>query len=178
METAGSRYLGKILSASAGNFIVGMVYLRPSQVILHAPVSQCSRTLAYDCACCWIPYLREKRKWPSAPTLTLKKGKRGKDHGRKPWEKRMCALASVLWKLTMWWSACQVKTLKFISVYDLRTVLNRNYTNLKRVEWLYHSSLRIRLSSPKSHQKVFSRLFDGEDNLNGRESDSLQPVCS
>ena len=41
-ETAGNRYLRRFLPASAGIFTCGSVYLRPSQVILHAPVLQCS----------------------------------------------------------------------------------------------------------------------------------------
>ena len=41
-ETAGNRYLRRFLPASAGIFICGSVYLRPSQVILHAPVLQCT----------------------------------------------------------------------------------------------------------------------------------------
>ena len=32
----------RIYPASAGNFTCGSVYLRPSQVILHTPDSQCS----------------------------------------------------------------------------------------------------------------------------------------
>ena len=39
-ETAGNRYLRRFLPASAGIFTCGSVYLRPSQVILHAPVLQ------------------------------------------------------------------------------------------------------------------------------------------
>ena len=39
-ETAGNRYLWRFLPASAGIFACGSVYLRPSQVILHAPVLQ------------------------------------------------------------------------------------------------------------------------------------------
>ena len=41
-ETAGNRYLRRFLPASAGIFTCGSVYLRPSQVILHAPVLQCT----------------------------------------------------------------------------------------------------------------------------------------
>ena len=44
-ETAGNRYLRRFLPASAGIFTCGSVYLRPSQVILHAPVLQCSGKL-------------------------------------------------------------------------------------------------------------------------------------
>ena len=40
-ETAGNRYLRRFLPASAGILTCGSVYLRPSQVILHAPVLQC-----------------------------------------------------------------------------------------------------------------------------------------
>ena len=40
-ETAGNRYLRSFLPASAGIFTCESVYLRPSQVILHAPVLQC-----------------------------------------------------------------------------------------------------------------------------------------
>ena len=40
-ETAGNRYLRRFLPASAGIFTCGSVYLRPLQVILHAPVLQC-----------------------------------------------------------------------------------------------------------------------------------------
>ena len=40
-ETAVNRYLRRFLPASAGIFTCGSVYLRPSQVILHAPVLQC-----------------------------------------------------------------------------------------------------------------------------------------
>ena len=40
-ETAGNRYLRRFLPASAGIFTCGSVYLRPSQLILHAPVLQC-----------------------------------------------------------------------------------------------------------------------------------------
>ena len=39
-ETAGNRYLRRFLPASAGIFKCGSVYLRPSQVILYAPVLQ------------------------------------------------------------------------------------------------------------------------------------------
>ena len=39
-ETAGNRYLRRFLPASAGIFTCGSVYLRPSQVVLHAPVLQ------------------------------------------------------------------------------------------------------------------------------------------
>ena len=41
-ETAGNRYLRRFLPASAGIFTCGSVYLRPSQVILHASVLQCN----------------------------------------------------------------------------------------------------------------------------------------
>ena len=41
-ETAGNRYLRRFLPASAGKFTCGTGYLQPSQVILHAPVSQCN----------------------------------------------------------------------------------------------------------------------------------------
>ena len=41
-ETAGNRYLRRFLPASASIFTCGSVYLRPSQVILHAPVLQCA----------------------------------------------------------------------------------------------------------------------------------------
>ena len=37
----GNRYLRRFLLASAGNFTCGTVYLRPSQVNLHAPILQC-----------------------------------------------------------------------------------------------------------------------------------------
>ena len=40
-ETAGNRYLRRFLPATAGIFTCGSGYLRPSQVILHAPVLQC-----------------------------------------------------------------------------------------------------------------------------------------
>ena len=40
-ETAGNRYLRRFLPATAGIFTCGSVYLRPSQVNLHAPVLQC-----------------------------------------------------------------------------------------------------------------------------------------
>ena len=43
-ETAGNRYLRRFLPASAGIFTCGSVYLRPSQVILHAPVLPCKTT--------------------------------------------------------------------------------------------------------------------------------------
>ena len=42
-ETAGNRYMRRFLPASAGIFTCGSVYLRPLQVILHAPVLQCSQ---------------------------------------------------------------------------------------------------------------------------------------
>ena len=49
-ETAGNRYRRRFLPASAGIFTCGSVYLRPSQVILHAPVLQCcSRNLVEMC---------------------------------------------------------------------------------------------------------------------------------
>ena len=37
-ETAGNRYLRRLLPASAGTFTCGTVYLRPLQVILPAPI--------------------------------------------------------------------------------------------------------------------------------------------
>ena len=40
-KTAGNRYLRRFLPASEGVFTCGSVHLRPSQVILHAPVLQC-----------------------------------------------------------------------------------------------------------------------------------------
>ena len=40
-ETADICYLRKFLPASADNFACGTGYLQPSQVILHAPISQC-----------------------------------------------------------------------------------------------------------------------------------------
>ena len=40
-ETAGKRYLRRFLPASASVYTCGSVYLRPSQVNLHAPVLQC-----------------------------------------------------------------------------------------------------------------------------------------
>ena len=43
-ETAGNRYLWRFLPASAGIITCGSVYLRPSQVILDAPVLQWSLT--------------------------------------------------------------------------------------------------------------------------------------
>ena len=47
-ETAGNRYLRRFLPASAGIFTCGSVYLRPSQVILHAPVLQCMCLLLFS----------------------------------------------------------------------------------------------------------------------------------
>ena len=41
VETAGNRYLRSILPAAAIIFTCGTVYLRPSQVFLHAPILQC-----------------------------------------------------------------------------------------------------------------------------------------
>ena len=40
-ETEGNSYLRRFLPASAGIFTCGSVYMRPSQVFLHAPVLQC-----------------------------------------------------------------------------------------------------------------------------------------
>ena len=57
-ETAGNRYLRRFLPASAGNFPCETIYLRPSQVNLHAPVLQCMRKVmkASFCATRYIQH--------------------------------------------------------------------------------------------------------------------------
>ena len=56
-ETAGNRYLRKFLPESAGICTCGSVYLRPSQVILHAPVLQCGMHQHF------IPICKENDDW-------------------------------------------------------------------------------------------------------------------
>ena len=50
-ETEGNHYLRRFLPVFASNFTSGTVYLRPSQVNFHAPVSQCTmNTLIFFCS--------------------------------------------------------------------------------------------------------------------------------
>ena len=78
-ETAGNRYLRRFLPASAGIFTCGSVYLRPSQVILHAPVLQCGFALE----------MKSVNVLPRGPTprssVWMHTGKRCWMSGRKEW---------------------------------------------------------------------------------------------
>ena len=71
-ETAGNRYLRRFLPASEGIFTCGSVYLRPSQVILHAPVLQCSPSFCHQASSAFHDKLQLSAAAPLVSFLLIK----------------------------------------------------------------------------------------------------------